>query len=396
MGVHMRRAVGSVLGALLGVGLGVLGILALGRHRTEAPKTQEHRALLPEADGALTEVLLHWTPKADRDLARPYADFLSAIDPSVKVVFVVPRNLSENERQLLERRLTAIDPTNRLKARVERVEADGPITAWSKDRALVSKQDSVTGRAHLVIPAEPPSNWKERHNDWRTVAEVVRRFPQRFELDTSPFDFDAGDIAVGRGGLIIDGNLLEKNRRRGYTNLQQLAGRLGEYLQMQVITLGENWGDTPRHHLSMYMTPLTMNRVLVGDPTAAAAIVGDHYQPGEVAGDPEQPLVADFSPQTVARFERAKKDLVAQGFEVTSIVNVPFDDKTYLSYTNGVFEVRDGRHIAYVPAYDVPALDDAAHEIYRRLGWVVVPIHVRSLFPYHGTIGCVVNVLGRR
>jgi hypothetical protein len=392
----MRHAFGSIVGALCGVGLGVLGIWALGRHQAAEPKLREHRALLPEADGALAHVLLHWTPKADRDLARPYADFLSAIDPNVKVTFVVPRNMPERERKQFELRMAAIDPSNKLLARVERVEADGPITAWSKDRALVSKQESVSGLARLIIPAEPTDSWKERHNDWRTVAEVVKRFPTRFELDASPFDFDAGDIAVGRGGLIIDTNLLEKNRRRGYTNMQQLAGRLGEYLQMQVTTLGQTWGDTPRHHLSMYMTPLTKNQVLVGDPRAAAAIVGDQWKPGEVAGDPQQPLVADFSADTVARFGRAKQELVAQGFEVTSIVNVPFDDKTYLAYTNGVFEVKDGRHIAYVPAYDVPELDDAAHETYRKLGWVVVPIHVRSLFPFHGTIGCVVNVLERR
>jgi hypothetical protein len=64
--------------------------------------------------------------------------------------------------------------------------------------------------------------------------------------------------------------------------------------------------------------------------------------------------------------------------------------------TNGVFEVRDGRHIAYVPSYDLPELDTVAHATYRRLGWEVVPIQVRALFPYHGTIGCVVNVVERR
>jgi hypothetical protein len=392
----MRHVLASLVGACFGVGLGVLGIWALGRHQAAEPKIQQHRALLPEADGALRHVLLHWTPKADRDLARPYADFLSAIAPNVKVTFVVPRNMAERETKMFEQRLVAIDPKKTLLARVVRVEVDGPITAWAKDRALVSKQESESSRARLIIPAEPTDNWIERHNDWRTVAEVVRKFPEHFELDAAPFDFDAGDIAVGRGSLIIDTNLLEKNRRRGYRNLQQLAGRLGEYLQMQVITLGQDWGDTPRHHLSMYMTPLTKNQVLVGDPKAAAAIVGEPWKPGEVAGDTQLPLAADFSPETVARFERAKQQLLAQGFEVTSIVNVPFDDKTYLAYTNGVFEVRDGRRIAYVPAYDVPALDEAAHETYKKLGWEVVPIHVRSLYPFHGTIGCVVNVLERQ
>lgn len=38
--------------------------------------------------------------------------------------------------------------------------------------------------------------------------------------------------------------------------------------------------------------------------------------------------------------------------------------KTYLSYTNGVFEERDGRRIAYVPVYGMDTLDRAAREVY--------------------------------
>lgn len=392
----MRQAWGTIVGTLFGIGLGLIGIWAWSQRAPLPPKAPERHALLPEADAALGHVLLHWTPRADRDLARPYADFLRAIAPDVAVTFVIPRGATAQERELFERRLSVIDPTAGLATRAKRVEVEGPITAWSKDRALVSAQDSSSHRARLIVPAEPATSWKERHNDWRTVAEVVREFPDRFILDPAPFDFDAGDIAVARGGLLIDGNLLEKNRRRGFANLQQLAARLGQYLQMQVITIGEQWGDTPRHHLSMYMTPLTKNQVLVGDPKAAQAIVGAHWQPGEVGVESAEPLVADFSAETIARFERAERALSARGFEVVRIVNVPFDDKTYLSYTNGVYEVRSGRHIAYVPSYDVPALDAAAHETYRKLGWEVIPIHVRNLYPYHGTIGCVVNVLERR
>jgi hypothetical protein len=292
--------------------------------------------------------------------------------------------------------LVQIDPTERLLRRVQRVAVNGPITAWSKDRALVSAKDSASHRARLIIPAEPTDTWKERHNDWLSVSAVVARYPSEFELDATPFDFDAGDLAVGRGLLIFDGNLLEKNRRRGFRTMEQLAGRVGEYFQMQVLTLGREPGDTPRHHLSMYMTPLTGNQVLVGDPAAARALVGERFSLGEGRVETGDPLVADFSPPMMARFERAKSELVARGFEVTSIVNVPFDDKTYLAYTNGVFEVRGGRRIAYVPTYDIPILDESAHATYRKLGWQVIPVHVRSLLAYHGTIGCVVNVLARR
>ncbi len=383
-----------MLAVVVGVVLGLVGIWSLGRERP-SPRAATRSDVLSEADGALQHVLMHWTPSADRDLARPYTEFLRALDEHVRVTFVLARELSATDQRLFESRLRQIDPSEGLLHRVERVTVGGPITAWSKDRALVSYKGSGTGRARLIVPAEPTEAWKERHNDWRSVSEVVKHYPGEFELDTTPFDFDAGDIAVGRGLLIFDANLLEKNRRRGYDTLKQLAGRLGEYLQMSVVTLGETPGDTPRHHLSMYMTPLTKNQVLVGDPVLARAIVGDGFRPGEKSLETGEPLTADFSPEVIARFDRAKADLAAHGFEVVPIVNVPFDDKTYFAYTNGVFEVRDGRRTAYVPVYDVPALDDSARTTYRKLGWDVIPIHVRSLFTYHGTIGCLVNVLER-
>jgi hypothetical protein len=43
----------------------------------------------------------------------------------------------------------------------------------------------------------------------------------------------------------------------------------------------------------------------------------------------------------------------------------------------------------------VPALDQAAREVYERLGWTVIPVSVRDVYTQHGTIGCLVNVLSR-
>jgi hypothetical protein len=80
---------------------------------------------------------------------------------------------------------------------------------------------------------------------------------------------------------------------------------------------------------------------------------------------------------------------------VVRIPTVPFDDKTYFAYTNGVYETRGGRRFAWVPSFGVPAIDDAARAVYEGLGWSVVPVSVRSLYAQHGTIGCVVNVLAR-
>jgi hypothetical protein len=168
-----------------------------------------------------------------------------------------------------------------------------------------------------------------------------------------------------------------------------------ELLGRDVVMLGLEEGDVPRHHMSMYMAPLPGGTVLVGDPSIAAKIVGERFEPGEVSPETSGKLVADFSAAMQSRFDRAARDLARAGFRVVRIPNVPFDDKTYFAYTNGIYETRDGRRRAWVPKFDVPALDRAAFEVYEKEGFEVIPVGVRKLYPQHGTLGCVVNILSR-
>jgi hypothetical protein len=379
-------------GAAGGVALG-LWVLNRGERIGEParPVVASRPRLLPEADGSLESVLLHWVPSLEPTIEDTYHDFLAALAPDVTVTLVVPDPFTPDERSRLDAFLGRANPT--LGARVRTVTVTGPITTWSKDRALVTAPEG--GAARLVVPAEPGGAWRERHNDWATVARVAAASGGRFTLEVAPFDFDAGDFAVASGRVLVDTNLLEKNRHRGYTGLPQLGARLSEYLQIPVVGLGSAWGDTPRHHLSMYLTPLRGQTVLVGDPRAAERLVGTAWTPGDTSPETGAPLVADFSAATVERFERAARELTAQGFRVVRIPNVPLDDKTYVAYTNGVYEVREGRQVAYVPVYDVPELDRASVSVYEQLGWQVVAVRVRRIYRYHGTIGCVVNVLGR-
>ncbi len=148
--------------------------------------------------------------------------------------------------------------------------------------------------------------------------------------------------------------------------------------------------------MSMYMALLDHDTALVGDPRGGEAIVGEGWEPGEASPETHAALRADFSPPMIARFDRAATELEAAGFHVVRIPTVAFDDKTYFAYTNGVYETRDGRRIARVPSFDVPALDAAARNVYESLGWTVIPISSRHTYAQHGTIGCLVNVLRRR
>jgi hypothetical protein len=246
-----------------------------------------------------------------------------------------------------------------------------------------------------VIPPRPRAGEGSRPSDWDIVPAVAAALPAAFAVRQLPIAFDAGDFAITKSRVLFDVNLFTRNRARGYRSAAELRDGVSTLLGRDVVMLGTEPGDVPRHHMSMYMALLDGGVALVGDPEAGARLVGRGYVPGETSPETNEPLRADFSPETKARFERAAADLTASGFRVVRIPTVPFDDKTYFAYTNGVYETRAGRRVAWVPHFGVPAIDDAARTVYEQLGWNVVPVSVRALYRHHGTIGCLVNVLSR-
>lgn len=356
--------------------------------------------VLVEDEGPLSEVLFQYVASQEAVVAPTYTDFLRALDPAVHLVAVVPRDpdAGTSDAAALRAFLARTDPSGALAARTRIVETGGPITVWSKDRALVL----AAPRTQLVVPMRPDKKWRERFNDWATLAAVAQAMPEQYLVNEIPLDYDAGDFAVTGDKIVVDVNLLTKNQKHGLTTAKALSELLARTFHRAIVVLGDADGDVPRHHLSMYMTPLGGGVVLVGDPRAGRELAGPTYTPGEESPDTGEPLVADFSEPTLAKFDRAAKDLAAAGFRVERVPVVPFDDKTYLTYTNGVYETRAGRKIAYLPRYardaadvKVAKMDALAAEKYRALGWDVRAIRVRDAYRFHGTIGCLCNVLRR-
>ena len=401
-----RRRV-SVVNALVGVGLGLalaIGVLRLTSRSKgpplPAPSVKLAGGVLREDSGSLDEILVHYVPRLEPLVADAYADFLGTLAPSTRVVAVVPEptdggGAGEGSREALGKLLARIDPSGALAGRTRVVEVAGPISVWSKDRALVLAPEADSPRTGLVIPVPPDARWKERANDWRTLARVAEAMPDRFYVRQLPLEFDAGDFDVALGKVLVDDNLVTKNRSRGVGDVEELRKLVGGMLARPVQVLGTADGDVPRHHMSMYMAALDGGVALVGDPRAGRAVVGDPYVPGEADPDTGEPLRADFSDAMVARFDRAAADLAAAGWRVVRIPEVPFLDKTYMAYTNGVYETRGGARIAWMPTFDLPELDARARAVYESLGWQVRPVRARGLYPLHGTIGCLVNVLAR-
>ena len=397
----------EIAGVLLGIVIVVLVLRYAPREKVAAPAKDPAPlagAVLVEDRGTLDEVLFHYVPRLEPIFAAPYRDFLGTLDPSTRLVAVIQRDGPGGGPDSLHRFLKKIDPSGAIDARTRIVEVPGPISAWSKDRALVLGPGTTSDRTGLLIPVPPDPKWVERANDWRTLAALAGAMPERFYVNEMPLEFDAGDFAVTGTRVLVDVNLFVKNRARGIASAPAMRELVAKLLARDVVMLGAEDGDVPRHHMSMYMAPLGEDTVLVGDPKAAIPIVGADYVPGEPSPDTGNPLRGDFSDVMVARFERAAKDLTDAGYRVVRIPTVAFDDKTYFAYTNGVYETRGGKKIAWVPQYadtslpdaaKIAKLDEAARKIYEDLGWTVKPVAVRASYPYHGTIGCLANVLAR-
>jgi hypothetical protein len=382
-------------GAALGIVLAVIFLLRSGQRRAETAPIRAPSATLtsaPVADdaGPLREVLMHYVPELEPSFHDTYRDFLLSLAPETRVLFVVRRQ----DRARLDAFLAGLDGTGGLALRVRVVEIGRPLGIWSKDRALVLG-DAGGAKIELVIPPRTRTGEGSRPADWDIVPAVAAALPDELVVRQLPIAFDAGDFTITRSRILFDVNLFARNRGRGFRSPEELRDRMRTLLGRDVLMLGTEVGDVPRHHMSMYMALLEGNVALVGDPEAGARLVGRDYVPGEQSPETGELLRADSSPATKARFERAATDLAAAGFHVVRIPTIAFDDKTYFAYTNGIYETRSGRRIAWVPSFGVPAIDDAARAVYERLGWNVNPVSVRSLYAQHGTIGCVVNVLAR-
>jgi len=385
---HRHAALGAALGLIFAFAVIALRARA-GEHAPPAAPPMAGRFVADDT-GPLREIIMHYVPELEPTFAATYRDFLGTLPEKTRVVLVV----RQGDRPALEAFLARID-ASRILSRARVVEIDVALGIWSKDRALVLSPAEADARQVLLVPPRPRRGEASRPADWSIVPAVVAALPYSFELRSLPIAFDGGDFAISGGRVIFDVNLFARNRTRGFRSPSELKEKLGGLLGRDVVMLGTEVGDVPRHHMSMYMAPLGDGTVLVGDPAAGASLVGGAYVPGDVSPETGQLLRADFSPETIARFDRAARDLANAGFRVVRIPTVPFDDKTYFAYTNGVYETRDGQRTAWVPRFDVPALDAAARAVYEGLGFRVVPVSVRAIYTQHGTLGCLVNVVAR-
>ncbi len=379
----------------MGLLVGAAAALLTSNPRTPAPtKGPATSQAISEIDGSLAQVWLQYSAEAEPVVGRAQLDFLAGLPPETTSLWTVARGEDSAKLSAFLKRAGAAA------ARATVVEVPGPLTPWTRDRALALARD---GKLLLLVPPDPGESWPERQGDWHAAQwlAAARTGSKSVEL---PIDFDAGDLILSDEVTLFDANLLAKNRGRGFATMSELAKAVAGWTGRHALGLGENEGDVPRYHMAMYVMPLGQRRALVGDPALARAITGPGWQPGDRSPDDDRALLADDSTGTQARFERAARELRAQGWAVDRVPVVQFDDRTYVTYTNAVVETGSRGRRVYLPQYaddqaeatgPLRRLDAAGQLAWQQAGYTPVPIRVAGVWRHHGTIGCLVNVLWR-
>jgi len=366
----------------LAVSAGVLYFYHGGRADPAGPAAGP---LLSECDGALRRLVIQYAGEDDDDVVGPtYRAFLRQLPAGIDVHAVCP---DEQAFAALRRR---VGPTE---CRLTPVLVGHPITSWSRDRWLALRPSEGEGATLLFSRAEDGAEvWPARKGDQQVAGDLAAALGPAVRSRRSDLYFDGGDFAADNETAFARPSILLRNLQRTVATRAELIDSLTGALKHSVVVLE----GAPDHHVGMYLMPVGGRTVLVGDPKMAQDMLARTEQEASAVAS-YLPGGPDFTEATVASFEAVAEQCRVAGYRVVRIPIVPGSDgRTYLTYVNGILDERDGRRIAYLPAYSFAgSLNRAATEVWTELGYEVRPVECDACARHFGTLHCLVNVLQR-
>lgn len=380
----MRPVARHLVALVLGVAAGLAALMVAGAAGlTPRPPGPRHRVVAEDASAPLRTIAIHYAPAADA-VARPVYEQLLRVLPARVEVEVAVATAADFERLRAGLVAAGVGHLERLRP----VVIGREVTTWSRDRFAALVDDA--GRGAVLAPPRVEAAFAGRAGDMEAphaLSRAVWRAPAR----TARVVFEGGDLAASARTLFVGAELVHRSLGRGRADRATIDRELRRHVAGDVVWLGEQPGDVPRHHVMMYMVPLDEHTVLVGDPAAGAALAAREPAAAGLALEP----LADEVP----RFDRVAAILEARGLRVLRVPVVLLAGAgSYVTYTNALFDREPGptgRPIVYLPTYGLPALDRAATELYRGLGYVVHPVDVSGIYQLNGSLGCLVNVMAR-
>jgi len=367
----------TLIGVLLGLAAAI-GILLIhdGARPARGP-------LLSECDGALRQLVIHYTVDAADVVLPTYKGFLGQIPKGVTVHVVCPDIRAYHD---LASRLGPV------KCTLSPVAVGHRITAWSRDRWLAFGP-SPDKKFHLLCSRteDAAKVWKDREEDQRVAEELAAALAPEAIAQRSGLEFDGGDFSADSETVFVRPNVLLRNLQHTVATRAELIDQLTALFKRRVVLFNE----APDHHVAMYMMPAGGRTVVVGDPRLAKSLLSE--TPDGKAVTSYLPDGPDFTEATLARFDAVAGQCRELGYKVVRIPLVPGQDgRTYLTYVNVILDQRDGRRIVYMPNFaPAESLNRAAAEVWTGLGYEVHPVDCTACARYFGTLHCLVNIMQR-
>ncbi|MHC4778173.1 MAG: hypothetical protein ACYTFG_06295 [Planctomycetota bacterium] len=374
--MRSRTALIALAGAVAGVFL-VAALAAGWGQRRSGPPGRVH--LESDADGALESVCVHYRADFHDQCAETYADFFSALPPTVDI-FVVVEKASDFET--LVSRLPARGFEN-----AKPVVTGFEVTPWAKDRFGTM----VDPRGGVLIAAPPRTDAMNgpRGNEHEIPRVLAERIPG-VRARTTPFFFEGGDFLCDETHAFLASNFLARNPPHDENDRAGLIRKIERVLAKKAVVIGEKGSDVPDQHIGMFLTPLGDRSVAVADPDLGRTGYLGLPLPVRDRVDIE----TDESKHEP--FRLVARTLESEGFRV---VRVPMvltkTPRVFVTYNNAILEKRDSRKRIYMPVYDLPSLDLAARQVYEKEGWYVLPVRVAKVYKYTGSLRCLVGIIKR-
>jgi hypothetical protein len=339
------------------------------------------RLVAEDASAPLARVAIHYAPSADRVALGVWKQLFAVLPAHVDVQVEVTAQ-RDFDRLMSVLRAARTPHLERFHA----VVVGSAITTWSRDRYAALAGDDGSGS--ILAPPRIETPFVGRAGDARSPFAISQAL---YHVDPAiaQIVFEGGDLAATPHWLFADANLVARNVGRGRADRATIEAELHRRFGQELVWLGDDVGDVPRHHIMMYMVPLDDRTIAVGDVRAGAKLLA-----AEPAG---AQLALDDLEVEAARFDRAAKLLADRGFVVVRVpVVVLAGGGSFVTYTNALFDrTPEGKRVVYLPTYSLPSLDAAATGFYRSLGFEVHPIDVTPIYGLNGSLGCLVNVLAR-
>jgi hypothetical protein len=377
-----------LLGVLLGGVLATVVFVAAGLHAPPEPGgLGDAGPVLPDCEGAVRTIVIHYVPDA-RDIVRDaYRDLLCRLPADVVVRVVCP-----DRRDFADLRAFA----GPVRCALQPVVAGHPMTCWSRDRWLALPPRDRSGRTLLLLPRGEVAAeaWPARAGDGRIGFDLASSCPKRLRAERSRLYFDGGDFAADAHSVFVAGSVLERNIQRTVEDPERFVREMSRVLSRKVVLLR----NAPDHHVGMYMMPIGGRRVLVGDPRIARMLLSGRQQDAAAV---RSMLAAaggwDAGCETQRRFDAVAACCREAGYAVHRIPVVPAaDGRTYLTYCNVLLDERDGTRTVYMPVYrGAGILNRAAAAAWRKEGYTVRRVDCTRVYRHGGSLRCLVNVLER-